>query len=1236
MPDVTQTPPADEAGRLAALRAYQVLDTPAEPAFDDLVRLSARLCGAPMAAITFVDADRVWLKARVGLECVEMPRRLSTCARVIEGRDLFVSEDASSDPRLARDLPVVVDLGVRFFAGMPLVTPEGYAVGTLCVMDRQPRQIQPEQREALAILGRQVITQLELRRNLRRLEESIGSHEQSEAALRQAEAKYRSIFENVVEGIFQTTPDGHYLSANPMLARIYGYRSSAELMAAVLDISHQLYVDASRRGEFVRLMQEHGEVTAFESEIYRKDGRVIWISENARAVRDPQGKLLYYEGTVQDITKRKRAEAALRESELLYHSLVECLPQNIFRKDTEGRFTFVNQLFCQTIGRPQEEILGKTDFAFFPAELAAKYQQDDRRVMDTKVVVDTVEAHVKPSGETIYVHVLKTPLYDVGGKVSGVQGIFWDVTERRRIEDALAYERDLLRSLLDNVPDSIYFKDLQSRFLRCSRALAGKVGVADPDDLAGRSDFDIFTPEHAQPAYEDEQRIIRTGQPMIGVTEKETLADGRVTWALTSKLPLRDKDGRVIGTFGVSKDVSALIQAEQELAKARDAALESTRLKSEFLANMSHEIRTPMNAIIGMSGLLLETQLTSEQREFAESVQTSADALLSIINEILDFSKIEAGRMSIETIDFDLREVLEGTVELLAEAAHQKGLELVCWMQDDVPRFLRGDPGRLRQVLTNLIGNAVKFTEGGEVQVRLASAGEREGDATVRCEVQDTGIGIAPEARQRIFQAFSQADGSTTRKYGGTGLGLTISRQLVELMGGSLGVESDPGAGSTFWFTITFPKQSAPPCARLVAPATMEGLRVLVVDDNPANRRVLSLQLRHWRVDPHEAASGHEALEMLRSAAAAGHAYGVAILDMQMPEMDGLMLAEAIKADAALQTTRLMMLTSLGNRLDLATMRATGIATCLLKPVKQSRLFDALANLTGAPEHPCAPESGLGAPALETPASPPPGAQVLRVLVAEDNMVNQKLAVRQLRKLGHHADAVANGKEVLAALDGIPYDVLLLDCQMPELDGYETARRIRRLEAEAGIRGEPGRPPLRVIAMTANAMRGDREKCLSAGMDDYICKPVRLPELQAALGRCPCPAGIEAPLPGAAGGEPCLDAQALGSLRALSVPGEHDPVKELVGLFLRDGCALAETIRSSLRRTDAAALQEAAHSLKGSASNLGARRLAAVCAQLERCGRDAALDQAAEIVGRFEEAFAEVRAQLEAELDRSS
>ncbi|HEV3448552.1 MAG TPA: response regulator, partial [Gemmataceae bacterium] len=798
--------------------------------------------------------------------------------------------------------------------------------------------------------------------------------------------------------------------------------------------------------------------------------------------------------------EQRLAEEAVRNSEALYHSLVETLPLNVFRKDLEGHFSFANLLFCRTVGKAREEILGKTDHDFYPSHLAEKYRQDDRRVSEGRQVLDITEEHCKPDGEKIYVQVLKSPVYDAYGSVVGTQAIFWDVTDK------------------------------------------------------------------------------------------------------------------VLG--------------QEAMQKAKEAAESANRAKSIFLANMSHEIRTPMNAIIGMTDLVLETELSIEQRDYLELVQKSAHSLLAVINDILDFSKVEAGKLELDNAPFSLRDQLGDTLNTLAPRAYQKGLELACHVPAAVPDHLVGDPVRLGQVIVNLVGNALKFTERGEVVVTvgLQTADDRvpmespgQSSANLQSEicnlqfaVRDTGIGVPADKLQFIFDPFAQADGSTTRKYGGTGLGLAIARRLVEAMNGRIWVESEAGRGSTFHFTASFAVQKgARPRSVPPEPASMQGMPVLVVDDNATNRRILEETLCHWQMRPTLVDSGPAALDAMLRAAAAGEPFPLALVDVHMPEMDGYTLVERVRQLPELAGTTVIVLTSGGQPGDVARRRRLSISACLTKPVRQAELWKAVMQSLGMPLPPDEP-GAVPQPSLAQHH------RRLRILLAEDNLVNQKLAVRLLEKRGHGVVVVNNGREALAEWRGRRFDLILMDVQMPDMDGLEATTAIREQEKLTGAH-------IPIIAMTAYAMKGDRERCLSVGMDHYICKPIRAQELfdkvESVAAAQPEPASdsaaeVEAP-------------SVLDEETALErVGGDRELLAELAELFLRECPRLLKEIHAALGAADANQLRSAAHNLKGCVDNFGARGAFAAALKLEILGRNGTFIGADKALADLERALEQLKPAL--------
>jgi len=939
----------------------------------------------------------------------------------------------------------------------------------------------------------------------------------------------------------------------------------------------------------------------------------------------------------------KQAEESLRASQTQLRQIIDLVPHMIFAKDGEGRFLLVNRAMADAYGMPVAQLTGQRQTDLHPnQDESQRMLEDDRTVMQSgQRLTASQQSFTDVDGKRRFLRVIKIPYTVPGASERAVLGVAVDITplkqaedelrrahgelelrvqrrtaqlasaneelkceiaDRKRAEEDLAYERFLLTTLMDHSPDYIYFKDAESRFIRISKALAGYFGLSDPHKAIGKSDFDVFDAERAEQYLADEQEVMRSGKPVVGKEEEQPWPDGRVTWVSTSKVPLCSPEGEVIGTFGISRDITARKRAEAQLQAAKEAAEAASRAKSDFLANMSHEIRTPMNAIIGMTELVLDTDLTPSQREYLGMVRESGESLLSVINDVLDFSKIEAGKLELEHTVFDLRESLGDTMKSLGLRAHTKGLELACRIQPDVPDRLVGDVGRVRQIVINLVGNAVKFTEAGEVVLAVECQSQSDREAVLHFAVTDTGVGIPQEKRVAIFEAFEQVDISSTRRYGGTGLGLAISSRLVQLMNGKIWVESEVGRGSTFHFTARFglARDEVTDISQ-ARPVVICDTPVLVVDDNATNRRILEEILGNWGMKPSVAPGASEALPLVRRAYHAGQPFALVLTDANMPDVDGFALAEQIKQDPELSSTVIMMLTSGDRPSDVARCQQLGVAAYLLKPVKQSELFDAIVLALGI----SAPEDEVRE---ATTAEKPSRVRTLRVLLAEDSLVNQKLAVGLLEKHGHTVVVANHGREAIAAFESQHFDLILMDVQMPEMDGFEATAVIRTKEKRIGAH-------VPIIAMTAHAMKGDRERCLESGMDGYIAKPIRANQvfdtIESILGAAPEAATRPQPAPS---GSNTLDwAEALRGVKE-----DHALLKVVVEAVLDEAPRLLTAIRQAITAGDAAALRLAAHTLKGSIRHFGETGAFEHACRLEMMGQEGNFGNAEETLTALE------------------
>ncbi len=912
-----------------------------------------------------------------------------------------------------------------------------------------------------------------------------------------------------------------------------------------------------------------------------------------------------------EVKERRRAEQELQQRTTFLNTLITNNPLAIAVGGADGILELVNPAFEKLFGYSSDEVLGRrVDELLYPSSLTRDQMDARMKLAKTESLHETAKRR-KKNGVLVDVEVHAVPLPLERGE-QGVLALYQDISQRLEAQRALGESEELFRTVSAAAPIGIFCTDVSGKILYTNKRWA---------EMTGRTAEHAIRKGWADAVHPDDrmmvERLWESGFAMQMELRDQCrflTPEGHVNWVQWQTRALISTDGKLQGYVGVLEDITQRRAAEQRLLEAKEAAEAASHAKSDFLANMSHEIRTPMNGILGMTDLALDTDLKPEQREYLDMVRSSAESLLGIINDILDFSKIEAGRLDLESISFSLLDCIESALEPLAVRAQQKGLEVTWALHGDIPESLVGDPTRLRQILINLAGNAIKFTKEGEVSVqaeRLPSADEL---ITIRFSVSDTGIGVPKEKQQQIFDAFSQADSSTTREFGGTGLGLSISARLIQLMNGEIQLESELGKGSTFSFTVPFLLGvAAVPSTSPVANPAMLNKRVLVVDDNEINRNLLMHLLPQWGLQPSCAADGPQALQMFKKSLDDGAPFSLAVLDQTMPEMDGYEVARRFRLLAKKDRLVIIILSSAPNLTDPQRLKKLGIERSLIKPLRRAALYEAIRH-------------GLKLPAtsVQSPirATDPGKVRDLRLLLVEDNHVNQKLALRLLEKMGHQVTLAVNGKEALELFKSASFDLILMDIQMPVMGGVEATQEIREAERNTG-----GHTP--IIAITAHTMAGDAEKYLSAGMDGYVSKPIRVSFLRAEIDRLARPG--HGNTSGLAQKEEKSVPHGNFDLNELLARVENDRelMRDLLSIFKQEFPLHLQALRLAVDSFDAEKVASEAHSLKGMLSNLAAGTSAAAAARLEQLGRNREVSEFQEAFLLFERLSRELLLELE-------
>ncbi|TKG95853.1 PAS domain-containing sensor histidine kinase [Puteibacter caeruleilacunae] len=883
--------------------------------------------------------------------------------------------------------------------------------------------------------------------------------------------------------------DLKYIGCNPEFVKTFGLNSTQDVVGKhYKDFPFGELADKFEKVDREVLRTGKSKVNYEDRLIV--NGQDYWFRRSALPIKNSRGEVELLVAVFEDMTSRRKAEESCARERNLLKAFIDNTPDLIYFKDVLGRFTHINEADARAMGAGSpEEVYGKTSYDFHPFAIADEiFKYEQQAIESGNVVENIIEKFYNSEHKLRWVSSTKIPLKDNDGNVTGLVGISRDITGQKIVERQLTREKDLLQTLMDCIPDQIYVKNRRLQYTKINLAKARELGVVNEDDVYGKTETEIHNTENRRLTEQEDSRALSSGVPVMNEIHEVHREDGTQAWYSTSRVPIvNESSGKTVGIVGISRDVTVEVEARQKLEFAIEKAEEANRAKSLFLANMSHEIRTPMNGVIGMSDILKRTNLSSEQEEYVDIIVKSGNNLLTIINDILDFSKIESGKLEIEKVSISLRSIIEDVADLFVFKASHKKLDLVTYVDSNIPEFIVGDPVRIRQILTNLVNNAIKFTEDGDILISAELKELKDNVFTISISVRDTGIGISEEGCSKLFKSFTQIDASTTRKYGGTGLGLAISKRLVEMMDGEIGVQSKVGEGSTFSFTVDYDKVDKEPSEEQMIKLDCSNMKILIVDDNKTNRYIFRKYFESWNCKHKSVDSGKEALEELERAVLANEAYSLALLDFQMPEMDGIQLAEKIKERPSISDTKLVLLSSVSNVLVKSEIKEKGFESYLNKPIKLVHLYNALAEVMQDKQN---GEDTTGKSEFNIDLSD------LKILIAEDNEINKRVAKLTLRGIASSIDIASDGKEAVEMYANGNYDLVLMDIQMPVMNGYESTMAIRKLERE----GKTANHAV-IFAMTANTMKEDIDYCMSIGMNDYLSKPFKANDVLELLDK---------------------------------------------------------------------------------------------------------------------------------------